>query len=524
MEDIKQGMIVYCDAGSRPNPGKAGWGYHGYLYSDVLPKKGTGNGSWLLTKDGYLPKNGIITTFEVDPVEGADSLFATDDDDDKASDKPKQIREEIDLTGITEITPIQYVDAFGAIPYDTSNNVAEITAATMALRYAKEWSVATVDVYTDSRYTRDGLTNWIEGWKRNGWIKKDGLPIANVETWKELDAARAELQARGTRVTLHWIESHNGHQGNENADELATIGVLHARAGNFRTQITTSPPEGYWKYDHKRHPFLNHPRVYFNTQSAFNKPGEYYIGNHGKDDEMLGKRISDGAFAAVFLKEPEAVVEAVRNHQIELAKDQHTLVMIRMDQLYKTNTHAQIMEYGPLAMDRPTAWRLDLNTVDKQPLTREFKPPLIAWRAVEAITFLVGQLNSFQAGSQDITTTDLTAILYETVITPSKKKGGEPTKTISLKSDYNVGYAALGVEANYRTDLGEIKKINIMLSLGIDLLDRNSLNRLASREPVVTLITWADSATSFRYATVIQAGDDVGIWCGVYSNLRIIPS
>lgn len=522
--EVKQGLIIYTDGGARPNPGRAGYGMHGYLYKDEKPKKGSGNPTWLLTREGYIPKSGVIQQV----VGGGDDeevgdIYAVDDDEDAAPVQKAVIqRISVPLDNVVEVTPIHYVDSFGSFPQDESNNVAELVGATAALNYAKDYNVATVDIYTDSRYTRDGLTNWVDGWKRNGWLKQDGLPPKNVEHWKAIADARDQLEARGTSVRLHWVESHEGYQGNEDADQLATIAVLHARAGITRTEVENTPPEGYWKYETGKHPFLNHPRLYFNTLAEHNRPGEYFLGNQTKEEDTVGKRISDGSYAAVFLKEPEPAIEIVRNAQIEMAQEVHSLCWIRLDQLFKANTHSQIVKYGKQALDRTNGYKLDLNTVDKQPLTKEFRPALISWRSVEAISFLVQKLTEYKNGSAEVTSTDLTAILYETVIKTSKKKGEAPTTEMLLRSEFDVGYAALGVDANYKSEAGEVKQATIIMSLGIDMLDRNALRRLESKSPTVTLLTWPDSPTSFRYATVIESEGNVGIWAGVYSNLRIL--
>lgn len=526
----KTGLVIYCDSGARPNPGKAGYGFHGYLYSTEKPKKGTGNNSWFLTRHGYYPKSGFIQTTQMEEEDGEDPFAVEEDEEEVEGAKPvwesapkKERREMRPPEGMeNEITPIQYVDAFGSFNVDVTNNVGELTAAVRSLRYAETVACDVVTIRTDSQYVSENLKNNVPGWIRNGWRKWDNSVPKNVELWKELIAARDALKERGTEVQFHWVESHLGIQGNEDADEWATIGVLHARNGIHRHEVMTSVPEGYWKYETGKHPFISLPRLYFNTQAQFNTSGHYFLGNHGKDDEMLGKRISDGACAVVYLNEPDPAIETVRNVVIEDAGDASSLVMARLDQLYKSNTHKQIVNYGRCAMDRPNKYRLDVETVDKQPLVRQFKPALIAWRVVEVMTFLADQLKKYQEGNDLITVTDMTAILYETVTTPSKKKGGEPKTTVQLKADYDVGFAALGVDANYKDEEGDVKSANIILSLGIDLPDRNSLKRLESKTPKVTLLTWAESACSFRYATVIEADDGVGIWCGAYSNLRIL--
>lgn len=101
---------------------------------------------------------------------------------------------------------------------DTTNNRMELSAAIAGLNALKE--PCTVDLYTDSVYVRDGISKWIDGWKRNGWRTASKAPVKNIELWQELDAARARH-----KVTWHWVKGHAGHPENERADELAREGM-----------------------------------------------------------------------------------------------------------------------------------------------------------------------------------------------------------------------------------------------------------------------------------------------------------
>ncbi len=100
----------------------------------------------------------------------------------------------------------------------TTNNRMELMAAIEALKALKVPSV--VDLYTDSNYLRGGITGWIHGWKKNGWITAAKKPVKNVELWQALDEA-----AQRHEVRWHWVKGHAGHDDNERADELAREGM-----------------------------------------------------------------------------------------------------------------------------------------------------------------------------------------------------------------------------------------------------------------------------------------------------------
>jgi ribonuclease HI len=104
----------------------------------------------------------------------------------------------------------------------TTNNRMELTAAIMALESLKR--PCTVDLHTDSEYLRQGITGWINNWKRNGWKTSDRKPVKNVDLWQLLDAALARH-----KVNWHWVRGHSGHDLNERADELARAAIAEMR-------------------------------------------------------------------------------------------------------------------------------------------------------------------------------------------------------------------------------------------------------------------------------------------------------
>lgn len=101
---------------------------------------------------------------------------------------------------------------------ETTNNRMELMAAIQALEALKRR--CDVDLYTDSQYVRQGITDWINNWKKRGWKTAAKKPVKNVDLWQRLDSA---VQAHD--VSWHWVKGHSGHPDNERADELARQGV-----------------------------------------------------------------------------------------------------------------------------------------------------------------------------------------------------------------------------------------------------------------------------------------------------------
>ena len=96
----------------------------------------------------------------------------------------------------------------------TTNNRMEMTAAIESLAALK--FPCKVIICTDSSYLKDGITSWIEGWKRNGWKKKEKTLVKNIDLWKRLDLLMNQHQ-----VEWSWVKGHAGHRENEMADQLA---------------------------------------------------------------------------------------------------------------------------------------------------------------------------------------------------------------------------------------------------------------------------------------------------------------
>ena len=101
---------------------------------------------------------------------------------------------------------------------ETTNNRMELTAAIQALEALTRKSQ--IRIVTDSVYVKDGVTKWMLGWKKNGWLTSAKKPVKNEDLWKKLDAAQASHE-----VSWEWIKGHAGHPENELADELARTGM-----------------------------------------------------------------------------------------------------------------------------------------------------------------------------------------------------------------------------------------------------------------------------------------------------------
>ena len=101
---------------------------------------------------------------------------------------------------------------------ETTNNRMELMAAISALETLGR--ATEITVITDSAYVKNGITEWLAGWKRKGWKTAAKKPVKNADLWQRLDTARD----RHT-VTWQWVKGHAGHPENERADALARAGM-----------------------------------------------------------------------------------------------------------------------------------------------------------------------------------------------------------------------------------------------------------------------------------------------------------
>ena len=109
-------------------------------------------------------------------------------------------------------------DLYGGNP-ETTNNQMEMQAALEALKYLKDKNDV-IELFTDSNYLRQGITEWIHKWKLNNWRTAAKKPVANRDLWIEISDLNEKMN-----VKWNWVKGHAGDPGNERADQLANLGA-----------------------------------------------------------------------------------------------------------------------------------------------------------------------------------------------------------------------------------------------------------------------------------------------------------
>lgn len=476
-QDTPHGIVLYSDGSASPNPGTGGWGLHGYVYSAIPPKKGNGNATQYLTEEGYVEK---IQCKETKP---------------------------------SEIKPLLYVDGFGSFPHPVTNNVAEVSGAAQSFAFADQYEIKKISLFTDSEYVVNGVNSWLPIWKKNNWIKRDGNVVTNKEAWQVLDQNLQKLISKGVDVEVKWVKGHSTYLGNRLADMNADIGTRYSKQDAYRSEFNKSLCDGYWTPKDTKHPFICQRRIYFSSLHEVNVPGEYFLGEHGKDDDLLGKRTADGCHSYVVLKTPDPYIETLRRKQCEESNGLDNIIMGRLDKLFESTTRSRLDRFGEVCLYRPSHRCLDLHFIDGEPVTKELNPPRLAMRALDSVNKLKGLILSWREDNVrgTVTATSVTDVFYET-----DAKGNRV-----LKSEFIVGFSSLSVQVYYG-DLDKAQRERIDLCLGVDMPDRNAMKKLEKLNPKVTVLTWMESEKTFRYATVLESGEDYGIWAGMHSNLRVL--
>ncbi|MFZ2303820.1 MAG: RNase H family protein [Minisyncoccia bacterium] len=112
----------------------------------------------------------------------------------------------------------------GAGDRHTTNNKMELTAAIRSLEFVRDLgNEYTIDMHVDSQYVINGITKWVAGWEKNGWINSKKEEVLNRDLWEPLARVVADLQMSGCKIFWNYTPGHAGIEGNDRADVIATM-------------------------------------------------------------------------------------------------------------------------------------------------------------------------------------------------------------------------------------------------------------------------------------------------------------
>lgn len=505
---VELGVVLYTDGSVRPtNPGFGGWGVHGYTFSNVKIEK---------------------------PISVKTVELENDDEDSLINKKDNCIITNKGYLGSTKVNnlenifpvkPILFIDALGSHSSKITNNYAELSGIYNALKYCINKNFKYINIISDSEYIVLGMNERVSSYVRNNWRNKDGVPISNVEIWKNIYAIYKSLLDQGSEVTFSWVRAHVGTYGNELADSLSVTGMNYSTYEEVKEEITETTYKDYFEKD--RHPFISYERIFFNSVEKYNKPG-YYFQSKSNDqiDFVIGKRLAKAAYSIIKLDNPDKVIESVKERQFDVSNKINMIIMMMLDKVYNKNIFRYLNNHGKYCLVKHKT-NYGLNFTGKDPITIEVNPTGLSLRAIENFNFLEDILDKFLSTyhSDDNKRTSPEKLNW---INITDKFFTKETKI--RKKEEIVSYV-LNKEINDLTDCLKVSideehnekiiNLNIPLVLGLDILPRNNLKRLEDLEPNIYLITWREAESSLRYATIIKCSESVGIWSNFFAD-RII--
>lgn len=489
MVDINKHIVLYTDGGCKPSRGKGGYGIHGYVFSTEVPKQGSGAKA-LPTAEGYIDG-------------GSKDLAVTID---------------------------YYIDIWGSFGEDVTNNIAELTAMIKAMEYVKSIrdGLLTVKIMTDSEYVRKGLEEWVDKWQSQNWVKPDGTDVANKELWCQLLTLRDSLQEPNVngdvlKLTISWVRGHSGDVGNTRADMLATRGVFMSQRGIVDEKSVTSSAKGYWKPTGTIDRLLSKTCWYFTTNASQRETSTgytvYHLGNHGSEDKLLGKPMSDVSFSVVYTKHKDPVLEILRefNDQLQSSCYSESVVVANLSNIRQSDEYTSIEAHGTdvLGVDYKSNRAVIVASSFGRVLTSEKRPARLSYRALENLLALEYILELFIEKQSLVTITDVTESIY----TLSKNKKGKDICALHESIGPNCKETKLTVNYDVGASNGDVE---IKFLLGMDLPDRNTLNALVDKMPKVYMVTWREGDGAFRYASILELEDAVAIFGTIHSNLYVL--
>lgn len=537
------GYVFYPDGGCRPQNEYSGAGIHGYRWNLKLTPKGIGHTTHSASLRGYDPK---ADTFEFANKETKNATADLTREEfqqwilEDSAVKIPQGTESIAANGVLNQVwsnlhhrvPLEnYYDCFIPLEFGGTNNTAELMAAVHCLERMLETpdiaDCALIVIRQDSKYVVDGHNVYLPNWINNNFTRRDGTMVGHPNMWMRMNAASQAIQAMGVKLIFEWVRGHGSCIGNNSADDLATAAVFTSKSqkavdgldDSFRVSDVTD----YWgSRSELRHPMLCFRYGFIGVDEAEKERTEYYLSTQGKLEEMNGKRGVDG-FSVVRCA-PQRHIEDIVTKQVSLPREVDYKFQFDLDNIYGGDSR-YLGLYGTDFLHRALEHKRHLQTYGKLLVTKELHPPFLSERVFDNMDILADFLDDYQKDDQPtLQTTDITDSFFVTTEEEVKVKKGEDPRTklvCTLKPEIVVGFSKLPVQGRWKEATGEVKECELMLRLGVDLPDRNALRRMESYLPKVYLLSNTIGPGSFMYAVIIEAGEDVGIWSGMNSSIRI---
>lgn len=472
------GIVLYTDGSFRQNV--AGWGVHGYTYNDI-PMKSKAALKQQPTKNGY-----------------------------------KDV-------GVEETcTVVDYIDAFGKVTDNPTNNTAELSAAINGFKLALKTDAKELTILLDSEYTRKGLQEWIPKWIKNNWLKADGAPVANADLWKELNALKGEWLGRGNKLEMTWVKGHSGDIGNDKAD----LNALRGGGSTAPVEVKAEANEINKPKKKPMSPLIMESRALFMINNGMEPTGFYYLYNLGrmhnagfrpkdsskdklaKADLLLGRRISEATFSVYKADgKDDYIEELIELHTKAYGTGNPEIGILNLANACSAKQRQRIESMGLEGLLRFDDIRV-LATPEMALISRTLDPPRMSNDAIGEFNILERRLTEYLDGTlgESVVKIDITSYFYEEV-TNGKKTVTQLKKSITQNTEI------VEIPIDYKDE-----KIKIRLILNLDIPSRNQLNRIQSDSVKVELLVVAIGPFAYSYSTVFKTTEGAAIFSTPYTQ------
>lgn len=515
--------VFYTDGGKRPMG--TGWGVHGYTYAiDGNVIKAPRNQAQP-TDIGYLDKVLKVSKFDAkgneiitDQIKPFAEETAVSTEVDKSKDKTPLKKEPFNfkVNKAIPVKPKTFIDAWGRLDSEMSNNVAELSAMTYALDYAEEKGLKKIKVLSDSEYCILGTVNALK-WRRDGWRNSRGLDVKNAELWEKTLKSIADAAQAGREVQFVWVRAHNGEKGNELADTSATKGlILNTIEGSAETVLQEEDAKTYGKAKLEYSRLLAFPIWYFRTNcgNEINLPDgtfQYYVGTHNNAPEMAGKRAIDHNFGVVRLNERVEVFDEVLTAQEKLLSSTEEVISFGlMSNIFKPDVLVELEKNGAQYFyPKEESFNKDVVMFDKLEnggvqLTHVARPPRISARVFDYCKLLDYVLDQYLSNDETVIVTDLTDDFQ------LKETSAKGKVKYSLQDAVKSNLSMMKIAVNHNLKAEGKKEFNI--AIGFTVPSKNHLSRLIGKDFSIKFVTWKECDIAFRYAAIVESSDGIAIY------------